>query len=117
MSGMSEPVSRPILFSAPMPFYTAEPTEGRQKFIDYYENQITDELEDGDFDQVVADLYDNEITPILAALKAFLASRDEETGTIDVSPNPCNACTGGCTPATHDKGQCLYHRLLAFTTP
>lgn len=48
------------------------------------------------------------------ALEAFLATADEESGTIDISPQPtCNICTGGQTPRSHDRGLCAYHTLRA----
>jgi hypothetical protein len=43
-------------------------------------------------------------------LKKLLANHDEETGTIDVSPQAsCLECTLGTTPVQFDKGLCVFH--------
>ena len=57
-------------------------------------------------------------SPLVNAVHAFLATNDEETGTIDTSPVPsCPQCTHGTVPNTLNKGLCVLHALTALIQP
>jgi hypothetical protein len=50
------------------------------------------------------------IARLEGALEPLLQSNDEETGSIDTSPNPtCPQCTLGTVPHSLNKGLCVFH--------
>ena len=51
---------------------------------------------------------------LLQAVKLLLEDYDEESGAIDVRPEPsCQDCMAGSTPDKFNRGPCPYHRTLA----